>query len=479
MPAKLTTEEFIKRAKAVHGDNYSYSRVRYVNSDTKIEIICKLHGAFWQDPTSHTQGAGCRKCYNLTISKRAITTQEFIDRAKRMHGNKYDYSRVAYASNRGKVEIVCKRHGSFWQRPYEHWKGKGCNKCGVEQRTEKRTFTLEEFIKKAREIHGTRYDYSQVKYVNSNIKVKIVCPSHGAFWQTPAGHCTGRDGCPKCSIQDKRDKLAYTTEQFITESAKVHNNKYDYSFAVYVNNKTKVEIICPKHGKFSQLAQHHLRGRGCTKCGADENSKRSRSTTGEFINKARQVHGDLYDYSLVDYVTVSIKVTITCKRHGDFSQTPSDHLSGCGCPLCQLSNGEERVGDILTRWGIKFTRQKKFVKCKNKHLLPFDFYFQIGKHYILLEYDGIHHFSPVDYFGGIEHFERTKQNDIIKTRFAQDNGFVLIRIKYTQFNNIESILRDEIEKHTGQPIEVITDRQQHKTKATLFNPIRYKQAPLL
>jgi len=166
-------------------------------------------------------------------------------------------------------------------------------------------------------------------------------------------------------------------------------------------------------------------------------------TTPEFINKAKRLHGDLYDYSNVEYVDSETKVEIICKKHGSFWQSPVGHIYSQkqGCPVCQSSKGERKIIEILTRNNVSFDRQKRFKECRNSLPLPFDFYFQINNLRCLLEFDGPHHFQSIEGWGGKDAFEITKRHDFIKTKFAQDFGFTLIRISHKQFDKIEEILR--------------------------------------
>jgi len=260
---KLTTNEFIKRAKEIHGDKYDYSKVEYINSRTKICIICPIHGEFYQYPDSHTtQKCGCPECGKIKCREPRITNEEFIENAKKVHGDKYDYSKTVFEKKHKKVCIICKEHGEFWQTPEVHLKGSGCKECYNEHKCGKsRQHNTNWFIKKAKEIHGDKYDYSKVEYKTIFTKVCIICPKHGEFWQTPASHIWSKNGCDKCSGTYKS-----TTEDFINKSKKIHGNRYDYSKVEYVNNKTKVCIICPEHGEFWQKPNCHLSGRGCPKC---------------------------------------------------------------------------------------------------------------------------------------------------------------------------------------------------------------------
>jgi hypothetical protein len=182
-------KEFIERSKEVHEDKYDYSKVQYENSNIKVEIICPIHASFWQVPRSHLAKNGCSKCSG-TYSP---TTEEFIEKAKEIHGNKYDYSKVEYKGYNDKIEIICPIHDPFFQTPIVHLRSSGCNKCSGTYSP-----TTEEFIEKSKEIHGNKYDYSKVYYENNCTKVEIICPIHGPFFQTPSNHLL-KCGCLKCS----------------------------------------------------------------------------------------------------------------------------------------------------------------------------------------------------------------------------------------------------------------------------------------
>ena len=248
---RLTTEEFVRKASAIHGGKYDYSKIEYVNYQTKVCIICPIHGEFWQTPINHLKGKGCPDCYG----NRKSSKEKFIEEAREIHGDKYDYSKVEYKNTDIPVCIICPIHGEFWQTPYHHIKRKqGCPKCGGKVR-----LTTEEFIKRAIEIHGNKYDYSKVEYVNNRTPVCIICPEHGEFWQSPSGHLSGK-GCPKCAGK------YLTTKDFIVRARKVHGNKYDYSKVIYVDMDTPVCIICPIHGEFWQKPSDHLNRHNCPKC---------------------------------------------------------------------------------------------------------------------------------------------------------------------------------------------------------------------
>jgi hypothetical protein len=289
-----------------------------------------------------------------------------------------------------------------------------------------------EFIQKAKNVHGDRYDYSKSNYVNTRIAVDICCHEHGVFQQTPSNHLLGQN-CPICMKRGKSNN-----ERFIVSAKEVHGNKYDYSKVIYVGNKTKVEIICKEHGIFEQTPTSHLFGNGCPKCNGG-----IISDCCEFIDKAKEIHGDKYDYSLVEYVNSQTKIKIICYEHGIFKMKPNNHLSGQCCPQCRnKSFGEKYINDWLIKHSIEFERQKCFDNCKNIKQLKFDFW--IPNKNILIEYDGKQHYEPIKYMGGENGFKSVRINDKIKTEYASNNNFILLRIPYIERKNLFIILKNNI-----------------------------------
>lgn len=268
---KLSKEEFIEQSQKIHNNKYDYSQVEYKNTGIKVKIICPIHGEFYKTPMNHLLGQGCPICSRLN---KKMTTEEFIEKARKIHGNKYDYSKVKYTDYHSEVCVICPVHGEFWITPSLHISQKcGCPKCSKYKK-----LTTEEFIERARKVHGDKYDYSKTEYVNSSTKVCIICPIHGEFWMTPNAHINAKHNCPKCSHPSYKKER----EDFIREAKEVHGNKYDYSKVEYIDNKTKVCIICPEHGEFWQTPHSHLSGVGCPICSKCRNL--NETALYEFIN---------------------------------------------------------------------------------------------------------------------------------------------------------------------------------------------------
>lgn len=298
--------------------------------------------------------------------------------------------------------------------------------------------TTEEFIKRAKNIHGNKYDYSKVNYVRYNSKVCIICPEHGEFWMTPDGHTnkTNPHGCPKCN---GGTRLGVNT--FIEKAKEVHGDKYDYSKVVYKNTHLNVLITCPMHGDFEQTPHNHLKGKGCKFCA--NNQKLSNS---DFIKKAKQIHGDRYDYSKVNYVNNTTKVCIICKEHGEFWQRPDGHLRGKGCWRCNSSHLERIVEKTLIENEIEFVREA------NSEVLSFlgrqrlDFF--LPKYNVAIECQGTQHFQTVPFFKSYD-LSNIQERDLIKKKKCEENNIKLLYFSnleidypYKVFENIDDLMKE-------------------------------------
>lgn len=252
-------DDYIERAKQIHGDKYNYIKSDAPTCKDKTIFICPIHGEFEQTWDNHINGkSGCPKCAKCY----KYTNEEWIEEVSKRHNNKYDYSKTHYTKAKDKVVVIChekdefgEEHGEFKVRAGNHMAGIGCPKCA-----KKYSPTTEEWIKRAKKVHGKKYIYDKVKYTFSNKKVLIICPIHGEFWQEATSHLSGV-GCPKCN-----GGIELTTEEYVHKLRQVHGDKYDYSKVNYINAKEKIDIICPRHGVFKQLPYQHLKGQGCPKC---------------------------------------------------------------------------------------------------------------------------------------------------------------------------------------------------------------------
>lgn len=353
------------------------------------------------------------------------TTETFTIKAKAVHGDTYDYSKVDYVNCRTNVLIVCKVHGDFTQNPQNHLNGKGCLKCGQESKKLKQSGTTEDFIKRSKEIHGNdTYNYSKVVYRNNTTKVKIICSNHGEFETFPPVHLKGI-GCDECN-QNRRS----TIQEWIKKANDVHNGKYTYlDTEEYINRQTAMTITCPEHGTFQQKPICHLRGFGCKQCAINAYAESKRKTTDEFVVEAIKKRGTKFDYSKVNYINAVTKVSIICliknqkgSVHGEFLQSPHNHLHGRngGCPKCNMCPSCElwmTNGRICTyckpknqNLQFKKTKEMKAVKylkeklpnqdfihnrsvgkdCTDGHLFP-DIRFDCEFYFVVVEIDEFKH----------------------------------------------------------------------------------------
>lgn len=284
-------------------------------------------------------------------------------------------------------------------------------------------YNTKEFVEKAKQIHCNKYDYSKTEYNGAHIKVCIICPEHGEFWQTPANHLH-KQGCPKCSAINGHNLQKNGKNKFIEIAKKVHGDKYDYSKVEYVNNKTKVCIICPEHGEFWQRPDKHCSSkRGCPECGGTK-----KLTLEKFIEQSNKKHCNVYNYSKVEYINTETKVCIICPEHGEFWQSPHAHLSGEGCPTCKKSCLEKEIKIFLDNNGIKYEEEKKFEWLG---LLRLDFY--LPDYNIAIECQGIQHFKPVEFFGGVKRFKDQIKKDSQKKELCEKHNIRILY--YTKLNN--------------------------------------------
>ena len=426
---KLTTEEFIKRSKEIHGSKYDYSMVEYTRNSAKVKIICPEHGAFEQVASSHLLGFGCQKCgSSITWKKRGrMTTEEFITKSREVHGEKYDYSKTIYKRSREKVCIICPKHGEFWQLPHVHLNGRGCDKCGDEVISNKLSLGKENFIKKANEVHNGKYIYPEyLIYKNNQTKVPIICPEHGEFWQLPSNHLKGAD-CPLCG-KEKLKKPKVTKEEFIKRANDKHNGKYDYSKVEYKDTLNKVCIICHEHGEFYQTPKNHMNGQGCPDCRVNLISQKKTYTLNDFIMKCNEVHNNKYDYSKVEYINSKTPVIIVCPKHGEFSQMAVGHLNGTGCPKCgnSISKAEDEIFEFIKTIDDSVEQRVKSI------IKPYELDIYSSKHKIAIEYNGIIWHS--DLFGKDSNYH------LLKTNKCKENNIRLIHIFEDEYRDKKEIV---------------------------------------
>ena len=321
------------RAKRLHQSDNSdhWQNIKFTRFDSSEEDGRR----YKSDAAKDAQAAGQFKSQSQVIAQ-----------FRSVHGDRYNYSRVIYKGTGIKVEIVCPVHGVFSQTPYMHLDGQGCPKCA----TDSRRLSTETVIDRFKSVHGNRYDYSKVQFVDSRTKVTITCKKHGDFSQTVHNHIYGY-GCRKCG--GGQGEFRISTDKFVERLIARHGNFYDYSRVIYAGAQTNVTIGCPEHGDFQRTPSSLLSKSAsypCHKCHLAKRGSPLKGTRNPKIKNARRkileefecAHGGRYDYSKVDYRGVKHKVVIGCEKHGDFLQSPDGHKRGAGCPHCARDLQKEK-----------------------------------------------------------------------------------------------------------------------------------------
>ncbi|URQ64333.1 endonuclease domain-containing protein [SAR86 cluster bacterium] len=393
-----------------------------------------------------------------------LSTEDFIKKAKIKHKNKFDYSKVKYINSHSKVKIKCSKHGFFFQTPNSHLSTKyACKICAENGVILKNRRSKADFIKEAKKVHGNRYIYKNVDYQGSQKKISIICRKHGPFLTLPSVHLDGRN-CNKCSTEIGARKISLSTNSFIKQAKAFHGNKYDYSEVKYKNQRTKVTIICPKHGKFKAVPTAHLRS-DCYKCGLEKIGNLKRKSQKNLINDFKKVHGEKYDYTNVKYQSNKHKIEIICPIHGPFKQVPSKHLIGQGCNRCH-NKAEGRIAEYLMKKNEIFRQYK----ISNNGITRFyDFY--LPKHKLIIERDGEQHYKDC-FFGANDknYLKKQQNNDAIKTNLVKIKGLKIARLPYWLTPKEERIEIDNI--LLGNPTyPEVPDVKQVKTKP---KPENYK-----
>lgn len=368
------------------------------------------------------------------MTKFKYNTEIIIEKFKKLHKIQYDYSLVDYKGMEKKVKIICPIcHKIFEQTPVKHFH----QNCPCQRAVNK--FTKEKFVKKAKKVHGDKYDYSEVVYINQNEKVKIYCKKcNKYFYQMASSHLRGT-GCPTCSHKARGKKSVLSNATCLTKLENKFPNMFIYEMPEdHTNHKCK--ITCKKCGKtFERYYSTHLRSNGCPFCND------VKITWEEFLTRARKIHGKNYEYDKENFENrKGDKIRIYCKRCKRwFIQNFHSHLNDKGCPKCCESKGERAISLFLEEHNIKYEAQKRFNDCKDKKPLPFDFY--LPDYNICIEYQGQQHYMPIERFGGFNEYINRLRKDNIKRNYCNSKKIILICISYLikdPIDYLEKILKN-------------------------------------
>ena len=364
---------------------------------------------------------------------RRLTHEEFMERFYEKNKNAENIEILEqYINNATKIRCKCKIDGHEWETiPNNLLSNHGCPKCSGNAKK-----TTEEFKREMKEINKNIEILGE--HINDKTKIKCRCKIDGYEWEaTPSNLLSGK-GCPKCYENIKK----LTHEEFINRMKEINNNIE--VLEEYTDNKTKIKCRCKKDGyEWEVIPNSLLRGIGCPKC-AGKNKK----TTKDFKQEIKEINDNIE--ILGEYVNARTKIKCKCKIDGyEWETRPDNLLGGKGCPKCNESKGEKRIGKYLDSKNIEYKSQYKFNDCRSKFKLPFDFY--IPNLNIAIEYDGEYHYMIINigkndtYERAFNRFVEGKIRDTIKTIYCKENNIKLIRIPYTEYDNIEKILEKELE----------------------------------
>ena len=414
----IKTENFIKKCQKKFGDKFNYSRVKYTGAHDKVEIGCKKHGFFNVSATNFLQRGTCPICGKMPDTENLFN--EFVSKARTLYGEKYSYEKVEYKNCKGKILITCKEHGDFLVSPDKFIQGQECPLCIKER---KRKELENNFIFKLKKIFGDHFDTSKLYYINEKNPVTLVCKDCGEFSIMPE-LLLNIKYCPLCKKKTKKQKELYN-KLLKQETAKTKKDVIIESFLARAK-----EIHNGKYD-YSKVSYVSALKKVCIICPehgefwqTPNNHLRGKGcpkccgknkTTNDFIIEAREIHGNTYDYSKTIYERANKKVCIICPEHGEFWQTPNKHLNGHGCPKCKQSHLEREVSKRLSENNIKY---QQFVRPSFLKKKEYDFY--LPEYNIAIECQGSQHFNK----HGWHNCPQDKPNDTIRRDIEKYNDSI-------------------------------------------------------
>ena len=424
---KRTNENFIEECKMVHGDNFTYEKTEYKNCRTKVTVTNKYGEDLDVWPLDFLKK-------NKDKNNR-FTNEFFIRKSKEIFGeDTYSYEKTVCNGADDDVIITCKKHGDFVKKATAHIHQKqGCPMCsrGINNNPE--------YILKAREVHGWKYDYSKTNFVDMDTKITVICPKHGEFEVIAGEHLKGVN-CQKCA----REKRRKSQEQFIKDADLVNRNIS--VVGGYISMLKPATFKCNICGKVWTATPNKIQlGRGCSYCNVGV------KTTEDFIKRAKEIHGDRYDCSKSVYCGYTKEITVVCPEHGEFITTPTKFFNTTNpCKKCsRKSKMEHDIMLALDARKIHYTNNKTFPK--DLGLKSYDFF--LDGYNVLIECQGSQHFKPNEFFGGEERFKEQQESDKIKKEYAKKNSIKLLYFAYDIED--ETFMGEPVIKTIGELLEEI------------------------
>ena len=375
----MTKEEFITKAREIHGDKYDYSMVEIKTNKDKVAIICPEHGVFHKDAEHHIyRKQGCPECGG----KRRYTNEQFLQKISSLPDiDELTFEDVVYVNNKTKIKIHChhkdeegNEHGFFEMTPGHFMDGERCPKCRYIKSANGKRRSLDEVKRIATEVHDGRYDYSMItEYKNDRLKYPIICPKHGVFYQTLNNHIRGKQGCPICGRKKADKNRRVPLEEFERRANEVHNGKYKYVEESYTSMSDKVKILCPIHGEFEQDGSNHvILGHGCPKCGNYES--KGETEIYEFVKSLvgddgvrRRYRGEIGGRNELDIYIPSKKFAIEY----DGLRWHSEPIKDSSYHLTKTEECNNRGIRLFHVFEDEWTEKKDIVKSMLKNILGY------------------------------------------------------------------------------------------------------------
>jgi hypothetical protein len=443
----LTTEQWIKKARIVHGDRYDYSKAFYKNARTKLLVTCRDHGDFEIDPSNHIHlKRGCKICsggkfVNADNSKKRLTQAQFLEKANEVAPANLDFTKSVYKDTRTSLIVTCKIHGDFKIRPHNLFRGANCRKCATALSSSNQRVSKKELTNRIRNKFGNLYEVDENSLTKATSSIRLKCRTHGWF-EGILNNLINSSGCPSCSyiktaaIRNKQLKLS--KNEIINRFVDLHGDAYSYSETDPDGIGSTVKIHCAKHGYFEQVVSVHLQGKGCPECGREKRRVSQFLQQSEIYTRLKELHGNLFIYPPNVGLDLREAAPIICREHGIFYQPLRIHLNGSGCSECSQSLGARRVSHWLTEHEIYYELEAPIPAGKKGLPLRADFF--LPEHNMYIEYDGEQHFKPIAFFGmdektSISVFNEQKERDLAKENWILGKGFELLRIRFDQ--NVE------------------------------------------
>jgi len=430
-----THEQFIKEISDLVNNEYTVLD-KYINSSTKIRIKHNKCGkVYLVTPNKFLQGRRCPRCSKLNQNeKQRKTHEQFVKEVDGLVSDEYTVL-DEYVNSSTKIRIKHNKCGNVYLvMPNKFLQGNRCCKCN--KYTKNRNRDIEVFKCEVFNLYKNEYEVLG-EYVNNKTKIKMkhnIC--NHVYEVVPSSFLRGRR-CPNCYRKYKKN-----TNQFKMEVFNLYKNEYEV-LGEYLNVKTKIKMkhnIC--NHVYEVVPSSFLRGRRCPNCFGTP-----KKTTNNFKEEIYRLVGN--EYILLDeYKTNNTKVTLKhIKCNYVYNVTPRSFKQGARCPNCNQSRGEQKISFILKSYNINFETQYKFKDCKHKKSLPFDFaIFKNNKVVLLIEFDGIQHYKPIDRFGGKEALKCVKLRDNIKTQYCIKKNIHLLRIPYWEVDNVNKIILKKLSK---------------------------------